>query len=1091
MTERDIFLAALQQPDPAARAALLDRACGADRALRGAVEELLREQEQLGSFLEQPALAGAGTGPFAPSPGEELKTAAGEGAGTVIGPYKLVEVIGEGGMGTVWMAQQAAPVKRLVALKVIKPGMDTRQVLARFEAERQALALMDHPNIAKVHDAGATPAGRPYFVMELVKGVPITAYCDEQRLTPKERLELFIPVCQAIQHAHQKGVIHRDVKPSNVLVARYDGRPVPKVIDFGVAKAAGQPLTERTLVTGFGAVVGTLEYMSPEQAELNQLDIDTRSDIYSLGVLLYELLTGTTPLDRARRKEAPFAEVLRQIREEEPPRPSTRLAESKDTLPSVAASRGLGPKHLRGLVRGEPDWIAMKALEKDRNRRYESANGFAQDVQRYLADEPVLAGRPSAWYRLRKFVRRHRGPVLAAAAVIVALVGGMAATSWGLVRAERAWHAEAERAEGERQAREGEAEQRRLAEANEKRAVAQKQVAEVVRTFLQRDLLRQASAWEQADALLQPGGGGFEAKENPTIKELLERAAVELAPGRIEAKFPGQREVQAAILMTVGDTYQGIGEYGRAVEFLARASDAYREALGADHPHTLIALNNLGWAYNQSGQAGRAIELHEQVRDAQVRKLGADHPDTLTTLSNLAVAYLQSGQAGRAIELLEQVRDAQVRKLGANHPGTLMALNNLAVAYLDAEQPGRAIELFEQVRDARVRKLGADHPDTLTTLNNLAVAYLQAGQAGRAIELLEPVRDARVRKLGADHPHTLDTQSNLATAYRRSGQPGRAIGLLEPVRDALVRKLGADHPHTLTALNNLAVAYQQSGQAGRAIELLEPVRDAQVRKLGADHPETLTTQSNLAAAYLSARQLPRAIELYEQLRDGMVRKLGADHPYTLTNLNNLAAAYRAVGNWEQALPLFRQAAEGIERRKFQHQDARLIVGDLIAGYEQLRQFAEAEAWRRKWLAVVREQSGAESPAYAGELSALGWSLLMQEKWAGAEAALRECLALRELKEPAAWTTFNARSMLGEVLAGQTKYAEAEPLLLSGYQGMKEREVSIPQAYRGVRLAEAMKRLVRLYEATEDKEKAARWRKELEAASAAPGPRKEP
>jgi WD40 repeat protein len=339
----------------------------------------------------------------------------------VIGPYKLVQPIGEGGMGTVYMAEQTRPVKRLVALKLIKAGLDSRQVLARFEAERQALALMDHPNIAKVLDAGATEQGRPYFVMELVKGLPITQFCDERRLTPRERLELAIPVCQAVQHAHQKGVIHRDLKPSNVLVALYDDRPVPKVIDFGIAKATGPRLTEQTLYTEFGSVVGTLEYMSPEQAQLNQLDIDTRSDIYSLGVLLYELLTGTTPLQRTRLKEAAFLEMLRVIREEEPPRPSTRLGTTEE-LPSIAARRNIEPRRLSGLVRGELDWIVMKALEKDRNRRYETASGLAADLRRYLDEEPVQAGPPSAAYRFRKFARRNKVKLAMATVVATALV---------------------------------------------------------------------------------------------------------------------------------------------------------------------------------------------------------------------------------------------------------------------------------------------------------------------------------------------------------------------------------------------------------------------------------------------------------------------------------------------------------------------------------------------------------------------------------------------------------------------------------------------------------------------------------------------
>jgi serine/threonine protein kinase/tetratricopeptide (TPR) repeat protein len=425
MSEEDIFHEALARGTPEARAAYLDVACGTDAALRAAVEGLLQAHDGATGFLGRPPVA-LETGP-APQGGEESP-------GAMVGPYKLVQRLGEGGMGSVWMAQQQHPVRRLVALKLIKAGMDSRQVLARFEAERQALALMDHPNIARVLDAGTTDGGRPYFVMELVKGVPIVEFCDERRLTPRERLELFVGVCQAVQHAHQKGIIHRDLKPSNVLVALYDGRPVPKVIDFGVAKAAGQPLTERTLITGFGAIVGTLEYMSPEQAELNQLDVDTRSDVYSLGVLLYELLTGTTPLPRMRIKETALLEVLRLIREEEPAKPSTRLSSTKE-LSAIAASRGLEPKRLRGQVRGELDWIVMKCLEKDRSRRYETANGLAQDLQRYLRDEPVLAYPPTLAYRARKVFRRYKGAVLAAALLLLTLLLGIAGSSWQAYRA--------------------------------------------------------------------------------------------------------------------------------------------------------------------------------------------------------------------------------------------------------------------------------------------------------------------------------------------------------------------------------------------------------------------------------------------------------------------------------------------------------------------------------------------------------------------------------------------------------------------------------------------------------------------------------
>src|SRR5262245_5500488 len=414
-TIETILGGAVEIVDAGERQAFIERACADDAALREQVERLVANHFRAGdNFLERPA-AVLETSAFAP---------ADAAIGTRIGPYKLLELIGEGGMGTVWMAEQKEPIQRRVAIKVIKAGMDSRQVLARFEAERQALALMDHPNIANGRDAGSTEpdarardagtlacaagSGRPYFVMELVKGTPITNYCDDKHLSVRERLELFGDVCRAVQHAHQKGVIHRDLKPSNILIAPFDGKPVLKVIDFGVAKATGQRLTEATLFTGFGVVVGTPEYMSPEQAETNNQDVDTRSDIYSLGVLLYELLTGSTPLTRKRVKEAPLLEVLRVIREEEPPRPSTRLSESKDTLPSISAQRQTDPAKLTKLVRGELDWIVMKALEKDRNRRYETANGFAMDVQRYLADEPVQACPPSAWYRFRKFTRRNK-----------------------------------------------------------------------------------------------------------------------------------------------------------------------------------------------------------------------------------------------------------------------------------------------------------------------------------------------------------------------------------------------------------------------------------------------------------------------------------------------------------------------------------------------------------------------------------------------------------------------------------------------------------------------------------------------------------
>jgi eukaryotic-like serine/threonine-protein kinase len=425
---KDVFLKAIDLASPDERAAFVAQACGSDDSLRKQVEAMLRAHASPDSFLEKPAAALDLT--IDAVPGRPDLHVGPESLGTSIGPYRLLQQLGEGGMGVVFLAEQQEPVRRMVALKIIKQGVDSAQVVARFESERQALALMDHPNIAKVLDAGTTDGGRPYFVMELIKGIPITKFCDQEHLTPRQRLELFIPVCQAVQHAHQKGIIHRDLKPSNVMIALYDGKPVPKVIDFGIAKATTQKLTDRTLFTEVGSMVGTLEYMAPEQAELNNLDIDTRADIYALGVLLYELLTGSPPFSAKDLRSKAFTEMLRIIREVEPPRPGTKLSSSQE-LPAIAASRKLEPSKLTSQVQGDLDWIVMKCLEKDRGRRYETANAVVQDIQRYLTDEPVLAGPPSAGYRLRKFVKRNRGMVTAASVVLLTVVLGIIGTTWG------------------------------------------------------------------------------------------------------------------------------------------------------------------------------------------------------------------------------------------------------------------------------------------------------------------------------------------------------------------------------------------------------------------------------------------------------------------------------------------------------------------------------------------------------------------------------------------------------------------------------------------------------------------------------------
>jgi serine/threonine protein kinase/Flp pilus assembly protein TadD len=566
-----IFHAARDIGDPNRRREYVREACDGDEARIALIEAMLTAADRPDSLLDRPA----GSDPEA-----TIGQPTSESSGTVIGPYKLLEQIGEGGMGTVYMAEQSEPVKRKVALKIIKAGMDSRQVIARFEAERQALAIMDHPNIARVLDAGTTDVGRPYFVMDLVKGVLITKYCDEHRLTPRQRLELFIPVCQAVQHAHQKGIIHRDLKPSNVLVALYDGKPVPKVIDFGVAKAAGQQLTEKTLVTGLGNIVGTLEYMSPEQAEVNQLDIDTRSDIYSLGVLLYELLTGSPPFTRKQLEKAGMLEMLRVIREEEPSKPSTKLS-TAEGLPTLAANRGTEPAKLTRLVRGELDWIVMKALEKDRNRRYETANGFAMDVQRYLADESVQACPPSAWYRLRKFARRNRAPLVTASAFVVAALLAVGSVAW-IVRDRANRQAEAEHERSQRQGRLS--------------TRVDQILADVERLSREQKWPEALAAAQRAEAVLASGEAdeGTQQRVGEVLRDLtfvvrLDRIRLDRATNPAEANSPFNDS------RAVEDYAQAFRGYGVDVEqFTAAMAITRLKGLSALVPPVIAALDD--WA---------------------------------------------------------------------------------------------------------------------------------------------------------------------------------------------------------------------------------------------------------------------------------------------------------------------------------------------------------------------------------------------------------------------------------------------------------------------------------------------------------------
>jgi eukaryotic-like serine/threonine-protein kinase len=912
---RQVFLEIVDQP-AAQWDALLDKACGNDTDLRQQVALLLQAHAKGEGILDRDLAERTPTG-FYESPSE--------GPGTMIGPYKLLQQIGEGGMGTVFMAEQTQPVQRKVALKVIKPGMDSRQVIARFEAERQALALMDHVNIARVLDAGTTESGLPYFVMELVHGVPITRYCDDNRLTPRQRVELFVPVCQAIQHAHQKGIIHRDIKPSNVLVTLYDGQPVPKVIDFGVAKATEQKLTERTLFTQYGTMIGTLEYMSPEQAEMSALGVDTRSDIFSLGVLLYELLTGTTPLSHKRVREAAYAEVLRLIKEEEPPRPSTRLNDSGEALASISAQRHTEPAKLAKLVRGELDWIVMKCLEKDRNRRYETANGFAADVQRYLNDEAVEACPPSAGYRLWKFARRHKAAFRASAAFLGLLGLGVVVSTWQAVRATVA---EKDARAAERAVRD----ERDKALAEKERANEEANIAAAVNDFLLNDLLAEAAPDQNA------------RDQKVTVEELLGRASA-----RVAGKFDQQPRVEAAIRQTIGDTYRQLGDYPAAVPHFERALEIRRRVLGEDHPDTLDTMNKLALAYKVAGKLDLALPLYQQTLTKRTAGLGPDHADTLTSMNNLARVYQALGQLDLALPLFVQTLDKRKATLGPDHHHTLISMSNLANAYREAGQLDLALPLYQVTLEKMTATLSPDHSDTLGTTSGLAITYQVAGKLDLALPLFQETLRRQTAKLGPDNPNTLSSMNNLARAYRDAGRLGEAESLFREAVTGARAKLGFAHSGTQTYQRNLAECYAKLRQPEKAEPLWRELAAFWKDKTGAESPQYAAELAPLGMILLEQQKPTDAEPLLREclaIRD----KTQPDAWTTFSTRSLLGGSLLDQKKYAEAEPLLLAGYEGLKQREAKMPEsakARLTdaLERLVHLYEATGEKEKLAAWR--------------------------------------------------------------------------------------------------------------------------------------------------
>lgn len=778
----------------------------------------------------------------------------GDAVGTQIGAYRLLRVLGEGGMGQVWLAEQKTPLHRTVALKLIKEGMDTKAVVARFESERQALALMDHPNIAQVYEAGSTPEGRPYFVMEYVPGLPITEYCDKHRLTMKERLELFMQVCDAVQHAHQKAIIHRDLKPSNVLVVEQNDKGVPKIIDFGLAKAMARRLTENTVFTELGVLVGTPEYMSPEQADLREQNVDTRTDVYSLGVILYELLVGALPFDAKTLRAAGLEAILRIIREEAPPKPSTKVRLMGASSAASAERRNEEPRSLARRLQGELDWITLKALEKDRARRYGTASELAADVSRYLHNEPVVAGPATAVYRMRKYATRHRFGI-AAAGVVASLLIAFAAT-----------------------------------EAVQLRKIRR-----------ERDRVNRVTDFmTQMFKVVNPS----EARGNTiTAREVLDKASRE-----IEAGLARDPELQAQLLYTMANVHMNLGLYAKAEEQFTRTIEIRRRTLGDNDLQTLQATDRLAFVLYREGQYARAESLERETFEKERKLYGAENPVTLEAMNDFGLLLQANGKREEAERVDREAIELERRVLGPDGSLTLTTMNNLAIVLRLRGRYAEAEQTFREVYERRQRKLGPDDPDTITAGSNLALTIAEQGRLAEAEALDRERLQQLVRVLGPEHPFTLNVMNNLADVLINEGKLPEAEKLNRETLAISERVLGPEHPETIITFANLCSTLANEGAAD-ADKMCGQVVELRKKVLGPEHPDTVRAMVNFAAVLGMEKKYAEAEKKGREALAIGRRVLGEKDPLVGIALYNLGAMAGINGRADEGIDLLFEAID--------------------------------------------------------------------------------------------------------------------------------------------------------------------------------------